>query len=145
MLWEPYFCNTQLVLMVKWSFRITVFLSCIILNEVSAQTIEDRTLGPKPTLKIESLSPAGHCDNQQLTFFAPWADHYELFKRRSDTGWIKENKPTNTWSSQMLKPGVTGMIYKKLDEQGTFQFVVKAYKGNNYRVSDTITRQPCMP
>jgi hypothetical protein len=120
-------------------------------NSGNAQTsmkpaaIEDSTLGPKPTIKIESLSPAGHCNNQELTFFAPWADHYEIAKRRSDTAWINENRNVNTgWVAQALKPGITGMIYKQLDEHGAYQFMVKAFKGNRYRQSDTITLQPCI-
>ena len=129
-----------------WKFTKILILAAVAGNPCSAQAFkEDTTLGIKPTLKIESVSPQGHCDNQQLTFFAPWADHYEIAKRRSDTGWIRDNKPTNAWFSQTLKPNVTGMIYKGLDEQGTFQFVVRAYKGTRYRVSDTITRKPCKP
>jgi hypothetical protein len=108
--------------------------------------IEDSSLVPKPTIKIESISPPGHCDNQELTFFAPWADHYEILKKRCDTAWIHDNRNINTgWVTQTLKPGVTGMIYKQLDEHGAYQFMVKAYKGNRYRQSETITRQPCIP
>lgn len=113
-------------------------------NIPKQETAEDTSLGIKPTFKIESLSPAGHCDNQQLSFYAPWADHYEIAKRRSDTAWIKDSKAINTWSYQVLKPNVTGMIYKRLDEQATFQFVIKACKGSRYRLSDTITLKPCM-
>ena len=122
---------------------LVVSMIAVLTNKVIAQTTEDPTLSPKPTIKIESLSPAGHCDNQQLTFFAPWADHYEILKRRSDTGWIGENKPVNNWSSQTLKPGITGLIYKRLDERGTYQFVVKAFKGARFRQSDTLTLKPC--
>jgi len=134
--------------------HVVVLIACLAAftcNTVTAQTsstkedvVEDTTVGIKPTLKVENLSAAGHCDNQQLTFFAPWADHYEIAKRRSDTSWIKEAKPVNTWFTQTLKPGVNGMIYKRLDEQGTYQFVVKAFKGNRYRKSDTITLKACI-
>jgi len=124
---------------------ILVLFLGILSNIAIAQSTEDITLGPKPTIKAENISPAGHCDNQELTFFTIWADHYEISKRRSDTGWIRENKPINTWSSQTLKPGITGLIYKRLDEQGTYQFVVKAFKGNRYRISDTLTLRPCLP
>jgi hypothetical protein len=114
------------------------------ISNVSAQATEDSTIGVKPIIKIENLSPEGHCENQQLSFLAPWADHFEIAKRRSDTSWIKDFKPVNNWSYQTLKPGVNGMIYKSLDEKGTFQFVVKAYKGTRYRISDTITRKSCV-
>jgi len=131
-------------------FTMALILSMAAINGI-AQTgakppaTEDTTLSPKPTIKIESLSPAGHCDNQEITFFAPWADHYEISKRRSDTAWINDNRNINTgWISETLKPGVTGMIYKRLDEQGAYQFIVKAFKGNRYRQSDIITLQPCM-
>jgi hypothetical protein len=124
-----------------------LFLSAISGNAQTTKpaAIEDATLGTKPTIKIECISPAGHCDNQEVTFFAPWADHYEISKRRSDTAWINETRNTNTsWVSETLKPGITGMIYKRLDEHGVYQFAVKAFKGNHYRQSDIITRQPCI-
>ena len=135
-----------------------IFVMCCIMlvfgsagQWVTAQTAkpepkEDSALGPRPSIKIECISPAGHCDNQQLSFFAPWADHYEISKRRSDTAWINDSRNINTgWVSETLKPGVTGMIYKRLDEHGAYQFMVKAFKGNRYRQSEVITVQPCLP
>ena len=105
---------------------------------------EDATLGVKPTLKIENLSPAGHCDKQELSFFAPWADHYEIARRRIDTEWIKDDKYTDKWFTESLKPRVTSIIFTRLDERGTYEFVVKAFKGNRYLKSEVITRGSCM-
>lgn len=125
--------------------KLLFFVLAVATSGVRAQSFtEDTTLGARPTLKIESISPQGHCYEEQLTFFAPWAEHYEIWKRRTDTAWIRDNKSLATWSHQTLKPNVTGMIYKGLSEEGTFQFVVKAFKGNLYRVSDTIVRLPCV-
>ena len=121
-----------------------------IANMVVGQTkttpdgIEDTTIGIKPTLTVENISASGHCDNQQFSFFAPWADHYELAKRRTDTSWIQETKSLNTWSVQNLKKNVNGMIYKQLNELGSYQFVVLAYKGDKYRISDTINLKACL-
>ena len=130
---------------------VILFLAAFTTTTLTAQTgktkpapLEDTIIGIKPTIKIENISPEGHCNNQQLSFYAPWADYYEVAKKRIDTGWINNFKPVNSWSFQKLKPGVNALIYKNLDEQGTFQFTVNAYNGSGYRRSDTITIKSCL-
>lgn len=130
---------------------VILFLAAFTTTTLTAQTsttkpapLEDTTIGIKPSIKIENISPEGHCNNQQLSFYAPWADYYEVAKKRIDTGWINNFKPVNSWSYQALKPGVNALIYKNLDEKGDFQFTVKAIKASRYLKSDTITIKSCL-
>jgi hypothetical protein len=137
--------KTKIVLFLVLSLPVMMsnYIAIAQTRRTNPDIVEDATLGIRPTLKIESLSPAGHCDKQELSFFAPWADRYEIARRRIDTAWIKDDKYTNTWFSEPLKPHVTSIIFTRLDEHGVYEFVVKAFKGNRYLKSQVMTRGAC--